>query len=123
MPDLQLTPHFNLSEFRCHCCGRVLEVQALELAQRLEPVRADFGPIVITSGYRCPHENERVSGRPGSQHLFGLAADIEVRNDSDRFALVRALLEHNFTRLGIGAGHVHADIGTPSNPVIWTYYA
>lgn len=123
MSDRQLTPHFNLSEFRCKCCAQVLEVQALELAQRLEPVRADFGPIVITSGYRCPHENERVSGRPGSQHLYGLAADIAVGNDSDRFALVSALLTHGFKRLGIAAGHVHADIGTPTNPVIWTYYA
>lgn len=35
-------------------------------------------PIVITSGYRPEWLNTAIGGRPGSAHLHGLAADIEV---------------------------------------------
>jgi uncharacterized protein YcbK (DUF882 family) len=123
VPDTQLSPHFSLFEFRCPCCNRVLLTEATRLAQRLEPVRGDFGVIHIDSGFRCPRENARVGGKPDSQHLTGLAADIAIYNDSERFALIKALLDHGFLRIGIAKTYVHADIGTITGPMIWTYYA
>jgi hypothetical protein len=120
--DKQLTPHFNLSEFRCPCCNQVDEPNALALATALEPVRHDFGPLAILSGYRCPKHNTAVKGKANSMHLRGLAADISTSTDSDRFALVLALMRHGFKRIGIGAHLTHADLGTTA-PVIWTYYA
>lgn len=122
MPDTQLTPHFNLSEFRCPCCNDVIQSAAQRLAEALEPVRDDFGPVHIHSGFRCPRQNYRVNGALFSQHLVGLAADIFVEGDAARFVLVSSLLEHGFKRLGIGAKHVHADIGAKTGPCIWTYY-
>jgi len=79
--------------------------------------------MIIDSGYRCARENARVGGKADSQHLLGLAADIAVYNDSHRFALAKALLEHGFLRIGIASNYIHADIGTITGPVLWTYYA
>ena len=43
----------------------------------LEPVRDEFGPIRINSGYRAPALNSRVGGSKTSQHCNGEAADFE----------------------------------------------
>jgi uncharacterized protein YcbK (DUF882 family) len=120
--DQQLTPHFRLSEFRCPCCGDVIEANARRLAEALEPIRLEYGPIHIYSGFRCPKHNYEVGGALFSQHLVGLAADIAITGDRDRFQLVSLLLKHGFRRLGIAAHYVHADIGTDQVDVIWTYY-
>jgi len=119
---VQLTPHFHLDEFRCPCCNDVIQSAAQKLAEALEPVRELFGPFHITSGFRCPRHNSAEKGALFSQHLLGLAADIAVPGDAARFELITALLESGFKRLGIGRLIVHADIGSPTGPVIWTYY-
>ena len=41
----------------------------------LEPVRQHFGPLWITSGYRCPQLNQTIGGSTRSAHTFGCAAD------------------------------------------------
>lgn len=119
---MQLTPHFHLDEFRCPCCNDVIQSAAQKLAEALEPARELFGPIHIRSGYRCPRHNTASKGTLFSQHLLGLAADITIAGDAARFELITALIESGFNRLGIGRQIVHADIGTPTVPVIWTYY-
>ena len=120
--DEQLTTNFRLSEFRCPCCNDVIRAAALRLAERLQPIRDQYGPIHIWSGFRCPKQNMRVKGATFSQHLVGLAADIVCSTDHDRFELVKLLLEHDFKRIGIAANYIHADIATHTGPVIWTYY-
>jgi hypothetical protein len=122
LPDYQLTPHFKLSEFRCHCCGTVDTTAALLLARRLEPIRDVVGVMIIDSGFRCPANNQAVGGKKDSAHLLGLAADIACTNDADRYLLTASLLAHGFKRLGIAKTSVHADIKTSPVPVIWTYY-
>jgi zinc D-Ala-D-Ala carboxypeptidase len=45
----------------------------------LQPVRDHFGrPLVISSGYRSPLLNSKISGAKTSQHCYGLAADFEI---------------------------------------------
>jgi len=119
---MQLTPHFHLDEFRCPCCNDVILEAAKALAARLEPVREAYGPIYILSGYRCPRQNVIAGGALFSQHLIGLAADIKCPGNPNRFSLLKALLDCGFTRLGIAERSIHADIGTPTGPIIWTYY-
>lgn len=62
----------------------------------LEPLRRQFGPIVISSGFRSPRVNTLVGGVPSSQHLRGEAADIVI-NDVERglrmFAFIKARLD------------------------------
>tara|TARA_Y100001951_G_scaffold42592_1_gene33749 strand:+ start:1057 stop:1515 length:459 start_codon:yes stop_codon:yes gene_type:complete len=43
----------------------------------LQPVREEFGPIRINSGYRSPALNAKVGGSKTSQHCNGEAADFE----------------------------------------------
>ncbi|MDP2325751.1 MAG: D-Ala-D-Ala carboxypeptidase family metallohydrolase, partial [Gammaproteobacteria bacterium] len=70
----------------------------------------------------CPSYNKAIGGKSDSRHLRGLAADIFVASDSGRFALLRALLDHGFIRIGIGKSSIHADTDTTTVPLFWTYY-
>ena len=56
----------------------------------LDPLRSAWGkPIVVNSGYRCEALNSAVHGAPNSQHIKGMAADIEAvtRDPDDNRAL------------------------------------
>ena len=44
----------------------------------VQPVRDNFGPTVINSGYRGPELNKAVGGSATSQHCKGQAVDIEI---------------------------------------------
>ena len=44
----------------------------------LQKVRDQFGPVVISSGYRSPELNIAIGGSQTSQHTLGEAADAEV---------------------------------------------
>ena len=47
----------------------------------LEPVRKAYGkPIKVSSGFRCSLLNSAVGGVDNSQHLQGLAADLQVND-------------------------------------------
>lgn len=47
----------------------------------LQPARNELQKsIYVTSGYRCPKLNKAVGGAGSSQHVYGEAADIVVRN-------------------------------------------
>ena len=75
--DIIIAPHFNLSEFACPCCQKVmLHPKLLEKLEKLREIIEK--PIHITSGYRCFSYNRKVGGVANSYHLIGLAADIKV---------------------------------------------
>jgi uncharacterized protein YcbK (DUF882 family) len=44
----------------------------------LQPVRDKFGPLIVTSGYRSRQLNVAIGGSPTSDHVLGMAADIEA---------------------------------------------
>ena len=49
------------------------------VAEVLDPLREAWGgPVHVNSGYRCQALNRAVGGRPRSQHMRGLAADVTV---------------------------------------------
>lgn len=79
-PDADaLSPHFRLQEFRCNCgtCSGFTAYPDPQLVAVLEAIRMRCGsPVIITSGIRCPSENDAVGGVPNSYHLIGKAADI-----------------------------------------------
>ena len=94
MNDLQLTPHFKLSEFEksttATACGinNTVPSQYIPTLQQLcqevlEPLRRFVGgPVVISSGYRCNQLNVKVGGAYASQHTLGEAADIQLPQTS-----------------------------------------
>ena len=87
---MQLSTNFRLSEFTRSDTAKRLDIenecssveQVLNLAYLchmvLQPLRDRFGPIRITSGYRCPELNKAVGGVANSQHMRGEAADIHL---------------------------------------------
>lgn len=50
----------------------------------LQPARDALGPIVISSGYRCPKLNRLVGGSETSGHKLGYCADILPLNVSKK---------------------------------------
>jgi uncharacterized protein YcbK (DUF882 family) len=64
--DWDQVEHFTPSEFECACCSARAIQPALVF--KLDELRTRYGkPLIVTSGYRCPEHNVRVSTRPVSQ--------------------------------------------------------
>ena len=76
--SIQLTPHFNTREFKCHC-GRNHSINIDDrLPNMLERLyeKLDCSKIIINSGHRCEYWDVYVGGNGGGQHVYGKAADI-----------------------------------------------
>ena len=65
----RFTEHFVLSEFLTSPTAEKHGIPNIPLINL---------PIQITSGYRCEMLNRLVGGVPNSQHVEGLAADIQI---------------------------------------------
>ncbi|MDO4802505.1 MAG: D-Ala-D-Ala carboxypeptidase family metallohydrolase [Prevotellaceae bacterium] len=82
----------------------------------LQPIRDGVGiPIVISSGYRCPELNKAVKGAKNSNHLYGLAADIDCGKEANQ--RIFNWVAHNWKTLpvdefilGKDAGYVHVSL-------------
>lgn len=61
------------------------ELEKLKLLAQtiLQPIRDKFGPVTVSSGYRCESVNTAVGGKPTSQHRLGEAADITLETALD----------------------------------------
>jgi uncharacterized protein YcbK (DUF882 family) len=109
----------NLS---CPCgkCSGVLDSNLLSLLSFIE--KAMEKELYITSGYRCPEHNKSVGGTPNSSHLKGLACDISMSSDKDRYILITLLLSGGMNRIGISKTFIHADKDPALNAKrIWVY--
>ena len=86
---MQLSQHFSLAEMErsqtalrlgidnsAPCDERINLTRLCE--EVLQPVRAHFGPVHVTSGYRCPALNKAIGGASSSQHCQGRAADFVI---------------------------------------------
>lgn len=74
----QLSPHFNVKEFKCQC-GRTHDTKVSEeLVANLEKLfdKLDCSKIIISSGYRCADHDKEVGGSGNGQHVVGTAADL-----------------------------------------------
>ena len=74
----QLSPHFNVREFRCQCGSNHETLIASELVDKLEALYTalNCSKIIVTSGYRCPEHDKAVGGTSSGQHTKGTAADV-----------------------------------------------
>lgn len=75
---IQLTEHFNVSEFKCKCGGNHDTKLDTELVDKLEKLHTalNCSKIIINSGYRCPTHSVNVGGSSADYHTKGYAADI-----------------------------------------------
>lgn len=76
--NTQLSPHFNISEFRCKCGKEHETLNNPELIEKLEKLftALNCSKIIVTSGYRCKQHDKNVGGSGTGQHTLGNAADI-----------------------------------------------
>jgi hypothetical protein len=117
---MQLSNHFDSSEFRCPCqgCLDVLPIVAPELVSNLEKLRAilnaNLAPgeaehrLIINSGCRCQSQNKREGGATASQHLYnpvtgkaGHAADVWCPTRRTREVYAAALTVVGFMGIGV----------------------
>ena len=116
-----LTDHFSREEFACKCgCGA--DKVSKELVEKLELVRLMYGkPMRVTSGVRCAFHNQGEGGKKTSAHLQGEAADIAVKDCSERDLLV-GFLRTQFLRMGVAKSFIHVDIQKHKPaPCLWVY--
>lgn len=87
-----LSRHFTVGEFiesataKAHGIANIppesVDKFAAEFCERiLEPIRDQWGPVVTTSGYRCPELNALVKGVADSDHQWTedrIAADFQT---------------------------------------------
>ena len=78
--DGQITPHFNIWEFRCRANNELLiNADVIAHIQRLEKFRQWYKrAMIVNSGYRTVEHNKSIGGSPNSQHINGIAADINL---------------------------------------------
>ena len=99
---------------------------------KIQEIRDEIGvPLPISSAYRCPEHNERVSktGRNGP-HTTGKAVDIAVSGPV-ALAVVGLALEKGIGGIGVSQKgphkqrFIHLDVIEPSSrsprPTIWSY--
>ena len=124
---MDLTENFTKEEFDCHD-GSEMPDDVLEniklLAIELQKIRDFIGcPIKVNSGYRSPEHNKKIGGKQevpgipnsGSQHLYGKAADIYVKELSIGYLheIIEQLISENILNIkGLGkyTNFLHLDI-------------
>lgn len=112
--DFRLTQDFDIREFACPHCSRVMLSPGFEnLVSRLQGLRTRISrPLVVTSGYRCEAYNSRLPGAsPNSLHMRGIAADIQAPGLSPGELAGYARLFFNDGGIGLYETHVHVDVG------------
>lgn len=123
-----LSQYFDRDEFRCKgttCginggnCG--FSAVDAELLAVLTDIRETYGkPVKITSACRCPAHNKKVGGAPDSQHVKGLAADIQVDGYSPA-KIEQYLLGKYPDKYGIAASKTFVHIDVRAQKARWDY--
>lgn len=75
---IQLSEHFNCSEFKCKCNIIHNYLISDELITKLEQLFSSLNATkaIISSGYRCAAHDKAVGGNSTGQHTKGTACDI-----------------------------------------------
>ncbi len=110
-------------EWACKGTGKIIIVP--DFLDRIEELRTRVGfALPITSGYRSPEYNARVSDTSSNgPHTTGMACDIAVTGIK-AMTLISTALQLGFVGIGVnqkGTGRfVHLDMAR-TVPAIWSY--
>jgi len=115
--------YFKIEDFLCPCCGEGSSIMDTFFLSLLDSARSlSHVPFVITSGYRCLKHNMEVGGVGESAHMKGMAADISAETSKARYAIINALIQTGFSRIGIGKNFIHCDMDQAKfDNLIWLY--
>ena len=98
--ELKLSENFKVKEFRSRCGSDEILIDE-KLITLLQKMRDKFGAINISSAYRTASYNKKVGGVSGSQHLYGLAADITIQDTSRLLEAAQYAEKIGFTGVGL----------------------
>ena len=121
--------YFTNDELKCKgidCCGGESKMNH-EFMVKLVSMRRETGiPFVLTSSYRCPVNNSRVSktGNIGP-HTTGRAVDILCRGH-ESYIIIDSAFRHGMTGIGVNQKgerrFIHIDDLTGDfRPWVWSY--
>ena len=116
--------NFKPEELSCSHCG-ALNIHE-DIMDLLQEARGVLGPLSITSGYRCPEHNNKISSTGLSgPHTTGKAIDISVRDSQHRKLLIDYFAPQ-VQGLGIAKSFIHIDLlyeedGFEMRPNSWVY--
>lgn len=77
LAGIQLSKNFTALEFCNSQDGYAIKVPDIRLFACLQSLRDKVGPIKITSGFRTKEYNAKVKGSANSNHLLGMALDVQ----------------------------------------------
>jgi hypothetical protein len=101
--------YFTDKELTCRCgCGKNNFDPTIRgrLNQAREIAKI---PFRINSACRCLKHNTDIGSKPTSSHILGLAMDIAVTTDHERFLILSSLILLRFKRIEIGINYIHVD--------------
>lgn len=109
------------SRFECNCgCGmNSMSPRLVRMINEIEEQISDS--LRITSAYRCEAYNSIVGGVPNSSHTLGLAVDIAVYGNTERYRIIKIAKRNGFKRIGISKNFIHLDIDHKKGDAIWWY--
>jgi zinc D-Ala-D-Ala carboxypeptidase len=129
MATVTSSRYFSTAELACSHCGfAYMDEHFMEL---LDGLRVNFGPITLTSAYRCPeHPIEKAKSSGPGAHSTGKAVDIAVSR-GDAYRLLSLVFQEDydvrsFTGVGINqkgnSRFIHLDTITEGvRPTVWSY--
>jgi uncharacterized protein YcbK (DUF882 family) len=125
---MQLTKHFNISEFDCHDGSKMppkVLANIIKLIGNLETIREKLNsPMLITSAYRSVKYNKSIGGVKSSQHLLGTASDFQTKGYETEmvYDVIESLISEGLISeggLGLYKTFIHYDIR--GNKARWDY--
>lgn len=129
--DWNKFPNFTEDEFRCKCgCGRAdMDEDFIDTLQTIRDAMKH--PLIVSSGFRCPEHNNRVSSTGlNGPHTTGKAVDISIYGVW-AWALIGAALGNTLDPIyGLGVNQkgphksrfIHLDkVQSSPRPWVWSY--
>lgn len=112
----KITNNFAIREFACKDGSNTILIDD-KLATLLQDIRDHFGkPVIINSAYRTEKHNQEVGGTANSYHLYGKAADIQIKGVSPR-EIAQYAESLGVKGIGLYGTFVHVD--TRTNKYYW----
>ena len=106
-----LSTNFTVSEFRCKDGSDQVLIDT-DLVDVLQKIRTHFNkPVTINSAYRNATYNKKIGGASKSQHVYGTAADIVVKDTKpEAVAQYAEFLMPNKGGIGLYPTFTHVDV-------------
>ena len=111
-----ITDNFKVREFACKDGSNTILIDD-KWVVLLQNIREHFGkPVIINSAYRTEKHNENVGGAANSYHLYGKAADLQIKGVSPQEI---ALYTESLGVKGIGLYGTSVHVDTRTSKYYW----